>query len=39
MDRGRSDDLQLVWDVIEHELPALKAVVDRLLADPRPMLQ
>ncbi len=31
-----SIDLQLVWDVIEHELPALKAVVDRLLADPRP---
>ncbi len=27
-----SVDLRLVWDVIEHELPALKATVDRLLA-------
>jgi uncharacterized protein with HEPN domain len=31
-----SIDLQLVWDVIEHELPTLKAVVDALLAEPKP---
>jgi uncharacterized protein with HEPN domain len=31
-----SIDLHLVWDVIEHELPALKALVDRLPAEPEP---
>ena len=31
-----SIDLHLVWDVIEHELPTLKAAMDRLLADPEP---
>jgi uncharacterized protein with HEPN domain len=31
-----SIDLHLVWDVIEHELPTLKAAVDRLLAEPEP---
>ena len=31
-----SIDLHLVWDVIEHELPTLKVVVDRMLADPEP---
>jgi uncharacterized protein with HEPN domain len=31
-----SIDLHLVWDVIEHELPTLKAAVDQLLAQPEP---
>jgi uncharacterized protein with HEPN domain len=31
-----SIDLHLVWDVIEHELPTLKAAVDQLLAQPDP---
>ena len=31
-----SIDLNLVWDVIEHELPALKATVTRLLGRPAP---
>jgi uncharacterized protein with HEPN domain len=31
-----SIDLQLVWDVIEHELPPLKAAVTRMLAAPEP---
>jgi uncharacterized protein with HEPN domain len=31
-----SIDLKLVWDVIEHELPALKTAVSRLLAEPDP---
>jgi uncharacterized protein with HEPN domain len=31
-----SIDLHLVWDVIEHEIPTLKATVNRLLAQPDP---
>jgi uncharacterized protein with HEPN domain len=31
-----SIDLQLVWDVIENELPALKTAVTQLLGSPEP---
>lgn len=29
-----SIDLHLVWDVIEHDLPALKVAVEQLLGEP-----
>ena len=31
-----SIDQHLVWDVIENELPTLKAAADRLLVEPEP---